>query len=70
MLNGTSALAYCPRIRGPLLAAAMYIARATSGIVEERIGPYVIRAVNDELEVVDSRTRQVFKVGRDLLWVA
>ncbi|ACB39139.1 DUF3536 domain-containing protein [Pyrobaculum neutrophilum] len=67
-IDGETALAYCPRIRGPLVAAAMYISLSMSGRPPERVGPYVFRHINDEFEIVDTRTREVFRFRHDLLW--
>ncbi len=68
VLNGRTALAFCPRVRGPLMAAVMYLALSTAGHAPERVGPYLVRPVNDEFEIVDMRTREVFRFRHDLLW--
>jgi len=67
-IDGKTALALCPRVRGPLMAAMMYVARATAGFQEERVGPYIVKPINDEFEIVDERTREVFRFRHDLLW--
>ncbi|AAL63225.1 hypothetical protein PAE1048 [Pyrobaculum aerophilum str. IM2] len=67
-VNGKTAEFFCPKIRGPLMAAMMYISLATAGRAPERIGPYFIKPVNDEFEIIDSRTREVFRFRHDLLW--
>jgi len=66
--NGGTALALCPRVRGPLMAAMMYIAGATAGAQEARVGPYIVKPINDEFEIVDERTRETFRFRYDLLW--
>lgn len=68
VVNGRTALALCPRIRGPLMAAMMYISLATAGQVVYKIGAYEVRPINDEFEIVDTRTREVFRFRHDLLW--
>lgn len=68
VFDGKTALAYCPMIRGPLMAAMMYISLLTSGHTPEKVGPYVIRQVNDEFEIFDIRTRDSFRFRHDLLW--
>jgi hypothetical protein len=50
------------------MAAVMYIASLTAGQTLEKVGPYLIRPVNDEFEVVDTRTRETFRFRHDLLW--
>ncbi|MEM1616135.1 MAG: DUF3536 domain-containing protein [Pyrobaculum sp.] len=62
------AAAFCPRVRGPLLAAVMHIAYATAGQAVEKIGPYRITHINDEFEIYDERTRESFRFRHDLLW--
>ncbi|MGC9131659.1 MAG: DUF3536 domain-containing protein, partial [Pyrobaculum sp.] len=66
--NGKTAAFFCPRLRGPAMAAAMYLALSTSGHSPERVGPYLIKPVNDEFEVFDTRTREAFRFRHDLLW--
>jgi alpha-amylase/alpha-mannosidase (GH57 family) len=68
VVNGRTALAFCPRLRGPLMAAVMYVALSTAGQTPEKVGPYLVRPVNDEFEVVDTRTREAFRFRHDLLW--
>ncbi|MEM0464338.1 DUF3536 domain-containing protein [Pyrobaculum sp.] len=67
-VDGKTAMAFCPGVRGPLLAAAMYLALSTAGAPQERIGPYIVRPINDEFEIVDSRIREVYRFRHDLLW--
>jgi hypothetical protein len=50
------------------MAAAMYVALSTAGQTPEKVGPYLVRPVNDEFEVVDTRTREAFRFRHDLLW--
>ncbi|MGC9050767.1 DUF3536 domain-containing protein [Pyrobaculum sp.] len=66
--NGKTAAFFCPKLRGPVMAAAMYLALSTSGHPPERVGPYLIKPVNDEFEVFDTRTREAFRFRHDLLW--
>jgi hypothetical protein len=68
VVNGRTALAFCPRLRGPLMAAVMYVALSTAGQTPEKVGPYLVKPVNDEFEVVDTRTREAFRFRHDLLW--
>jgi hypothetical protein len=68
VVNGRTALAFCPRLRGPLMAAVMYVALSTAVQTPEKVGPYLVRPVNDEFEVVDTRTREAFRFRHDLLW--
>ena len=50
------------------MAAVMYVALSTAGQTPEKVGPYIVKPVDDEFEVVDTRTREVFKFRHDLLW--
>jgi alpha-amylase/alpha-mannosidase (GH57 family) len=61
---------YTPGIRGPLMAAMMYITLSVHGIASDRIGPYIVRPVDDELEIFDTRTRERYRFRYDLLWSA
>ncbi|MFN3804438.1 MAG: DUF3536 domain-containing protein [Pyrobaculum sp.] len=67
-LGGDVALAYCPKIRGPLTAIMMYVALSAAGSAVESIGPYVVRQVDDGFEIMDRRTREVFRARHDLFW--
>ncbi|MDT7874330.1 MAG: DUF3536 domain-containing protein, partial [Pyrobaculum sp.] len=68
VVDDRTALTFCPRVRGPLMAAAMYLALSTAGHAPEWVGPYLVRPVNDEFEIADARTKEVFRFRHDLLW--
>ncbi|MEM4839069.1 MAG: glycoside hydrolase [Pyrobaculum sp.] len=68
IIDDRAAIVMCPKIRGPLMAAMMYISLVTVGHGVNKIGAYEIKPIDDEFEIIDTRTRETFRFRHDLLW--